>query len=361
MTQTNPEPSEQAEDSVAEGDRSPGGSEAPSYYTAPEYVGASPWATSATKIPPPRPSVSAVITVATLGITMLIMGLGLAISIAFGHGNNEILLSAAGVCLLVVAAVLAYAGLKGLNAGWFIAASVIGAFMFGPVVMLAGSITYNQSNYVDETVSWSGNASIPLQSVTRTDNLLTETVIPGGDPNVGFLNPTATVIELSGNKYVLDLTGASPNDENNWSITTFSGTELTVLIPDDAYVHIYDDGSIESEFVATTWDSPNQTTRIETTGWIANYQEGNLDLLSDIWSNNYSDLELFINIHADLSKITFVRVANPDPRTLDDSETTPQSGSEEAQSGDQPQSGPTKGESSTEGTASQDQKSAGGN
>ncbi len=318
-----------------EADQSPDsddGAETDPYYRAPSYTGESAWSTPPTMALKPTESLSAPITLGAMGAVLVIMAIGLLIAIYSGVNGGEILQVSAGLCVLVVAAILGYAALKNLKVGWFVGASAAASVAIVPVVALGANLSsYTVGVATDQAYYESSQESPYFEVASFEDDLFNR--IAEKDPEFTFYDWPGHPMAIAGGMAVIDLTTADfQNIDPTVSLHAFSGAEVYILIPSGATPLIYDDGSVDSVFIATRWDQTGQVERTEATGWITTHSQGDLDQLSTVWDlGNYSSNageysydvqeysgyvpEISINIHAEYSTIIFIQVADPDPRT----------------------------------------------
>lgn len=324
------------------------------YYRAPNYVGNPAWAPPTAPIAPRPQPIPTAISVGAFGGILVIMALGLLFAMWSGYRGSEVMISAAGLCLLVVAGVLTYAALQGLRAGGFVAVSLVGALVMAPIVGMTATLA--------PRTTWESSASVALPSA-YSSGYDEDTTFSRFSVSDSFLEQVQSITQGRGTNYysaenrnlvldgssdptlkVLDLTSArylGGYDGLPWSIEIFSGQQLAVLIPKDADPHIYDDNSMGTDFIATRWDSPNQRDRDEAQGWIFPGQEGNLDYLDGLWQRAAQTPynSIFINVHGQDSRVWFIQVG-------DESLTEPAKGTQAggtAGTNQDPQSGPQSG------------------
>lgn len=302
------------------------------YYRAPSYADESTWSAPAATSPKPIKSLSTPMTLGAVGVIFVIMAIGLLIAIYSGVNGGEILTVTAGLCVVVIALVLGYAALRNLKVGWFAAASAVTAVALVPVVALGASLAnYSTVSASDQTYYESSYESMYFEVASFEDDLFNR--IADNDPEFTFYDWPGHPMAVAGETAVIDLTTTDFDEVDPVvSVNAFGGSEVYVLIPSGVTPLIYDDGSVDSTFIATRWDQAGQVERTEATGWITTHSQGDLDQLSTVWDlGNYSSNageysygvqeysgyvpEISINIHAEYSTIIFIQVADPDPRT----------------------------------------------
>lgn len=313
----------------------------PAYYKAPEYA-----APGSVLPAPPKalPPLNPVITLMTLGSILVIMALALGLAILSGYQGGRIMTSAAGLCILIVAAVLAYIALRGLSAKWFLVASAIGAFALGPVVIAAaGAANWSyvaEPTYYEEVVvdSYSSSPAISIESVE--DDLFVSGLNPGEDPVATYYDWTQFVVATNSGRVVLDLTGAPSSyigQPLDYSITATSGAEVVVLArPDQIPVVWPAEDPTDSRIYATVWEEPGQKVRMQAAGWA--WGDNPYAMIQEFWGEGtgtqwsgsgsgmvwsgdgepyYGDgvfTELSLNVQTQDSVIYVVQVADPSVR-----------------------------------------------
>lgn len=337
------------DEGLAEGRRGSAGSEpfaAPAppspYYTAPQYAAPWGWRTTSKAT---LPRISTAVMLGAFGSILVVMALGLWIAIATGPSGRLVLVSSAGICLLIVAAVLAYAALRGLSAKWFLVASAIGAFALGPVVGNGVSIAQHQSYEAEMaavTVSGSTTAYSP-QMVQVEDQLLATGLRPDDSPQYAHYDWTQFSVFADHEDVVLDLTSAPqgvPSLPSDYTIFATSGSQVIVLMRPDQVPMVWTDGETTSQIAATIWTEPGQTTRQELIDWASSEDPSGAAL--EFWAPYNGDWDwTSLDIQAYDSKVLLVQVADPAVRetaVTTGSDEWPQSDNEAPQSGGAPQS-----------------------
>ncbi|WRS30132.1 hypothetical protein U6G28_00100 [Actinomycetaceae bacterium MB13-C1-2] len=314
------------------------------YYRAPSYANGASWTGPSTLTSKPTKSLNPAVVLGSLGVILVIMAVGLLIAIFSGVGGGEILTVTAGLCVLVVALVLGYAALWNLKVGWFVGASAVAAVALVPVVVLGNSLaSYQQieSSISSEIAYEEAYQDAYFEVASFEDDLFSR--IADREPEFTFYDWQGHPMAIASETAVIDMTTEDFENvdsdafiETVASINAFAGANVYVLLPADTTPLIYDDGSVNSTFIATRWEQAGQMDRLEATGWIATHSQGDLNQLDTVWDLNlYSgnSREIQINVHAENSTITFIQVAEPDPRGQLVSVTT--SGTDDPQSDSQ--------------------------